>query len=260
MTQHTPPEQELWDRWLRDGDRQAAGSLVEHYMYLVSYHVERIAVHLPKNVQKEELKSLGMVGLYDAIRKFEIERELKFDTYASFRVRGAIIDGLRKEDWLPRSIREKAKQIERVSAELEQRYHRRPTSQEIADQSGMSSQEVETYTKDILFAHVLSIEEIPNDDSDQSNEGIGYVIPDESADMPEDQVQEKEMKIQLAEAIKQLNRNEQLVLSLFYHEELTLTEIGKVMGLTTSRISQIHKKCIFKLKHILQKSYDAVLK
>ncbi|WP_217585585.1 FliA/WhiG family RNA polymerase sigma factor [Lentibacillus saliphilus] len=259
MTKKTPLEHELWTRWLRDGDRHAAGSLIEHYMYLVSYHVERISVHLPKNVQKEDLQSFGMIGLYDAIRKFEIERELKFDTYASFRIRGAIIDGLRKEDWLPRTIREKAKKIEKVSRELEQRYQRQPTSSEIAKELGLTAHEVETHTKDVLFANVLSIEEKPKDGGNSYHEGIGYTIPDEDAASPEEYIQTEEMKKELAEHVKQLNNNEQLVLSLFYHQDLTLTEIGKVMGLTTSRISQIHKRAIFKLKDQLQKGYQLTL-
>src|SRR5690625_979963 len=114
-------EQTLWDKWLNNRDDYAANELVRKYMYLVSFHVERIAVNLPSNVKKDDLESLAFIGLFDALNKFEPERELKFDTYASFRIRGSIIDGLRKEDWLPRSLREKAKQIEDISHQLEQK-------------------------------------------------------------------------------------------------------------------------------------------
>ncbi|HLR07952.1 MAG TPA: FliA/WhiG family RNA polymerase sigma factor [Bacillota bacterium] len=252
-TSQSPLEQTLWEQWLHEKNRDAANQLVQNYMYLVNYHVERIAVHLPATVQKDDLYSYGLVGLFDALNKFDINRDLKFDTYASFRIRGAIMDGLRKEDWLPRSIREKTKQIETASEELEQRYQRPPTSAEIAKKLGMTEKEVESHIKDSLFAHLLSIEDKPKDQSGSHKEGIGYTIPDDASIQPDVFVQKKELKEELAAGIKQLNDNEQLVISLFYHEELTLTEIGHILNLTTSRISQIHRKAIFKLRQTLQK-------
>ncbi len=112
MTQPSNDEQRLWNSWIKDRDPQAGDLLIKKYKPLVSYHVQRIGAGLPKNVSRDDLVSLGMMGLFDALNKFDINRDLKFDTYASFRVRGAIIDGLRKEDWLPRSAREKAKKLE----------------------------------------------------------------------------------------------------------------------------------------------------
>ncbi|WP_255259802.1 sigma-70 family RNA polymerase sigma factor [Lentibacillus sp. CBA3610] len=132
-TNESPRVQSLWKQWLENNDQSAANELIDHYMYLVSFHVERISSNLPGNVSKDDLKSFGMMGLFDALTKFQHDRELKFDTYASFRIRGAIIDGLRKEDWLPRSIREKTKKVEVTSQELEQLYQREPTSDEIAE-------------------------------------------------------------------------------------------------------------------------------
>ncbi|MEN1966850.1 FliA/WhiG family RNA polymerase sigma factor [Lentibacillus sp. N15] len=253
ITNKSPQEQQIWDQWVKHHDHDAANALIQHYMYLVTFHVERIASHLPTSVSKDDIKSFGLIGLFDAIKKFDPNRDLKFDTYASFRVRGAIIDGLRREDWLPRSIRDKTKRIEKVSRELEQHLQRSPSSQEIADRLGIDAKEVETLVRDTLFANILSIEENPNDSSSDHKEGIGYIIPDEMSVIPDEQIVQSELYGELAKGIQSLNEKEQLVISLFYHKELTLTEIGEVLGLTTSRISQIHRKSIFKLRNTLQK-------
>lgn len=253
-TGKSPLEEQLWEKWLTNHDRAAANKLIENYMYQVIFHVERIASHLPKSVNKDDLKSFGLMGLYDALKKFEPSRDLKFDTYASFRIRGAIMDGLRKEDWLPRSIREKTKKIEHASEQLEQTHQRTPTSSEIATELNMTAQEVETHTKDSLFANILSIEEKTKSDFTDHKEGIGYSIADNDTSVsPDGHLLTKEVNKELATSIKSLNENEQMVISLFYNEELTLTEIGQVLELTTSRISQIHKKAIFKLRNTLVK-------
>lgn len=222
-------------------------------MYLVSFHVERIAVNIPHYVNKEELESFALMGLYDALKKFEPDRKLKFDTYASFRIRGSIIDGLRKEDWLPRLLREKSKQIEQITQELTQTLQRMPESNEIAEKMGITTEEVETIVSDSLFANVLSIDNQMNNDNDEAGEGIGYEIPDKSAMTPDDHLLNIELKEELVEGIKVLNDNEKNVISLFYQDELTMTEIGEVLDLTTSRISQIHKNAIFKLRKTLEK-------
>lgn len=253
MAEISPLVEKLWDDWLKSHDDQVANDLIANYMYLVNFHVERIASHLPQSVSKDDLKSFGLMGLYDAITKFESSRNLKFDTYASFRVRGAIMDGLRKEDWLPRSIREKTKKVEQTAQQLEQKLQRKPTSDEIGKKLGMSTSEVETIVKDSLFSNILSIEEKPHHIQNDQNEGIGYMIPDDEALLPDEHVLENEIKEELVKGINDLNKNEQMVISLFYNDELTFTEIGVVLGLTTSRISQIHKKAIFKLRKALSK-------
>jgi RNA polymerase sigma factor for flagellar operon FliA len=251
MTKRKVDVESFWNSWICNKDNKSANQLVEHYLYLVDYHAQRIAIHLPKNVSKDDIRSLGLYGLYDALQKFDITRDLKFDTYASFRIRGAIIDGLRKEDWLPRSTRDKAKKIERAIQELEQQNYREPTAKEVAKHLGVQAHEVESIIKDSLFANLLSIEEKPSKYQDDLNEGIGYNLPDDMQMSPEDSVVTEENYQELAESITKLNKNEQLVISLFYHEELTFTEIGHVLSLTTSRISQIHKQAIFKLRKVL---------
>lgn len=245
-------EQQLWKQWNENQNHGVLNDIISYYTYLVDYHSERIASHLPNNVSKDDIRSFGLLGLYDAVTKFESKRNLKFDTYASFRIKGAIIDGLRKEDWLPRSLREKTKKVERTAEQLEQQLQRKPTSREIGKQLDMSSDEVESVIKDSLFANVLSIDEKPTTGK-EFNEGIGYTIPDENTATPEEEIYQEELKLELIEGIKSLNEREQLVIDLFYHQEFTFTEIGQTLNLTTSRISQIHKKAIFKLKNILTK-------
>lgn len=244
-------EQVLWEEWLLDKNEESENKLIEHYKYLVSFHVDRIAVNLPISVHKDDLTSYAYIGLFDAIHKFEPDRDLKFDTYASFRIRGSIIDGLRKEDWLPRAQREKTKKVERATKVLEQQLQRSPTSEEIAEKLLITKEEVETLVKDMMFSNVLSIDQQIKNDDNTSQEGVGYTIPDDKSIQPDEIMVDSEIKKDLVEKIKRLNENEQLVISLFYDEELTMTEIGDVLSLTTSRISQIHKAAIFKLRNQL---------
>ena len=248
MTQPSNDEQKLWNSWINNRDPQAGDLLVKKYKPLVSYHVQRIGAGLPKNVSRDDLISLGMMGLFDALNKFDIKRDLKFDTYASFRVRGAIIDGLRKEDWLPRSAREKAKKLETQIERLEQKLMRHATPEELAEHMELPVEEVYQTVQEHFFSNVLSIHE--QQDQEES-EGKSFVIRDEHTKTPEQQVVRTELLGDLAENIKKLNEKEQLVLSLFYTEEMTLTEIGEMLELSTSRISQIHSKALFKLRRFL---------
>ncbi|WP_075980904.1 FliA/WhiG family RNA polymerase sigma factor [Bacillus massilinigeriensis] len=254
----TTEEQKIWENWIQSRDSEAGNLLVKKYMPLVNYHVQRISVTLPKNVSRDDIRSLGMMGLYDALEKFDPKRDLKFDTYASFRVRGAILDGLRKEDWLPRGTREKAKKIEATIEKLEQRFMRNVEVSEIATEMNLSEEEVYTTINEYYFANFVSMDDRTNDPEDK--EGHSYHIKDEKALDPQDKVVQDENIKDLASHISQLNDNEQLVLSLFYKEELTLTEIGQVLNLSTSRISQIHSKAIFKLRQSLQKVMNKVNK
>ncbi|RFU68882.1 FliA/WhiG family RNA polymerase sigma factor [Bacillus sp. V59.32b] len=251
MSQLTTGEEQLhWKNWIDCRDPQAGDILVKKYMPLVSYHVQRISVNLPKNVNRDDIRSLGMMGLFDALERFDPKRDLKFDTYASFRIRGAILDGLRKEDWLPRSAREKAKKIEAAIEELEQKHMRNVTPEEIAVYLHISEDEVYSALNENFFANVLSMDESPQEQEDK--EGTNFHVKDERAILPEDSLLKEELYEELSRVIGTLNEKEQLVLQLFYKEELTLTEIGQVMSLSTSRISQIHSRAIFKLRNTLQ--------
>ncbi|WP_212391088.1 FliA/WhiG family RNA polymerase sigma factor [Sporosarcina beigongshangi] len=242
-------EDTSWDLWIRTRDPEAGDILVQRYTPLVTYHVQRISSGLPRNVSRDDIMSLGLHGLFDALTKFDPSRDLKFDTYASFRIRGTIIDGLRKEDWLPRSSREKSKKLEDEITKLEQKLLRHATPEEIASHMGMSVDDVYQTVHEHYFSNVLSIDEKVNDDDD---EGLkSFVIKDQETKTPEQRTLMTELVGDLITKINELNKNEQLVLNLFYTEEMTLTEIGEILSLSTSRISQIHSKALFKLRKLL---------
>ncbi|WP_066173084.1 FliA/WhiG family RNA polymerase sigma factor [Bacillus marinisedimentorum] len=245
-------DQYYWQSWISQRDSHAGDYLVRLYMPLVQYHVQRIATGLPKNIHRDDLKSYGMLGLYDALHKFDPDRDLKFDTYASFRIRGAILDGLRKDDWMPRSLRDKLKKIEAAQERLEQKHMRDVSPAEIANEAGMAREEVYEAVREGFAANILSIDESPPDDESGTEQG-SYTLRDDKVPTPEEEALKEELYKDLSGVISRLNEKEQLVVSLFYQEELTLTEIGDVLGLSTSRISQIHSKALFRLKTLLMK-------
>lgn len=242
-------EAEYWNRWMLDRDPDAGNMLVEKYTPLVTYHVQRISAGLPRSVSRDDIMSLGLQGLFDALTKFDTGRDLKFDTYASFRIRGTIIDGLRKEDWLSRSSRERTKRLQLESEKLEQKLMRHVTPEEIAEQMEIPVEEVYQTMHEQYFSNVLSIDEKIQDD--ESDDQQSFIIQDDEERTPEQKMIMNELLEDLTRQIQELNANEQLVLSLFYTEELTLTEIGGVLNLSTSRISQIHSRALFKLRKLL---------
>lgn len=241
-------EAEYWERWMLNRDPDAGNLLVEKYKPLVTYHVQRICAGLPNNIARDDIMSLGLQGLFDALTKFEPKRDLKFDTYASFRIRGTIIDGLRKEDWLSRASRDKTKKLQQEIDRLEQKLIRHVTPEEIASHLNMTVDEVYQTMHEHYFSNILSLDEKIQDDD---NEEQPFAIKDHREKTPEEDLVFGELLGDLTDKIKKLNDNEQLVLSLFYKEELTLTEIGEVLSLSTSRISQIHSRALFKLRKLL---------
>ncbi len=242
-------EAACWDRWVRDRDPEAGNMLVKKYTPLVTYHVQRISSGLPQNVSRDDIMSLGLQGLFDALTKFDPGRDLKFDTYASFRIRGTIIDGLRKEDWLSRSSREKSKRLKQEIEKLEQTQMRHVTPEEIAKHMGVTVDEIYQTMHEQYFSNILSIDQKLQDDEEESDQS--FVLKDDDTKTPEQKTMMNELMGDLTEKIKELNDNEQLVLNLFYSEGLTLTEIGTVLNLSTSRISQIHSRALFKLRKLL---------
>ncbi|QQK80236.1 FliA/WhiG family RNA polymerase sigma factor [Salicibibacter cibi] len=240
-----------WARWINEKDEQAAEEILTAHAPLVDYHVQRIGATLPTNVDREDLRSQGLVGLYDALLKFDHRRDLKFYTYASFRVRGAIIDSLRKEDWLPRSSREKAKMIEDTTEKLEQQKGRYVTEHEVADTLQLSIEDVLKTTAENYMAQLLSIDQAPEDENREDTHPL--MVQDPQTPTPHEEAEKNETKKQLQHLISTLPEKEKLVLSLFYHEDLTLTEIGHILRLSTSRISQLHARALFRLKQAFQK-------
>ncbi|MFC4811264.1 FliA/WhiG family RNA polymerase sigma factor [Paenibacillus sp. GCM10023250] len=247
---------EIWRKWKEDGDIEAKKRLIEQYLSLVDYVSNRMAIGLPKNVSKDDLASNGVMGLIDAIEKFDYRRGLQFETYASWRIRGAIIDGLRQGDWVPRSVREKAKRIEEAYQILEQQYMRSVEDAEISGYLNVTVKEFGVMLQEIAVTTVCSLEDPIRDEESETRLSL---LVDEKAKNPDYKVHEFFLKESLIRGIDRLTEKERTVISLFYYEELSLSEIAEVMSLSPSRISQLHSKAILRLRGALEKQKDQLM-
>ncbi|ANE47561.1 RNA polymerase sigma factor SigD [Paenibacillus swuensis] len=236
---------ELWKLWKEQGDLEAKKAIIEQYLPLVDYVSNRLAVGLPKNVSKDDLGSFGVMGLMDATEKFDYERGLQFETYASWRIRGAMIDGLRQGDWVPRSVREKAKKVEEAYQRLEQEHLRSVTDEEISDYLDVSEKDFQHMLQEISITTLCSLEDPIGDEESETRLSM---LVDEKARNPEYKVNEFFLKESLVKAIERLTEKERIVVSLLYYEDLSLSEIAEVMSLSPSRISQLHSKAILRLR------------
>ncbi|MFC5702108.1 FliA/WhiG family RNA polymerase sigma factor [Cohnella faecalis] len=248
--------QELWKSWKKDGNPDSRKRLIEHYLPLVEYVSSRMAVGLPKNVTKDDLASNGAMGLIDAIEKFDYERGLQFETYASWRIRGAIIDGLRQGDWVPRSVRDKAKKMEDAYAVLEQRHLRSATDEEVCSYLNINEKEFQQMLQEVAVAAVCSLEDPIREEESETRLSL---LVDDKAPSPESKVHETYLKDTLVFGIGKLTEKERTVVSLFYYEDLSLSEIAEVMSLSPSRISQLHSKAILRLRGALAKQKEQLL-
>ncbi|MCA1064550.1 FliA/WhiG family RNA polymerase sigma factor (plasmid) [Rossellomorea sp. AcN35-11] len=237
-----------WKKWNETRDYEASDVIVRQYKPLVDYHVNRILTTLPKTIHQDDIESLGMAGLYEALLKYDPSRNIKFETYASQRIRGTILDGLRKEDRMSRVYRARYKKIQETFIQLEQKHQREVGIDEVAAKLGMSSQEVQDVLTDQLTSELISMDE--NVQGIDNNATYIDTIQDDSI-TPEEEVIKNDLILQMADKIKKLDDREQKILSLFYQEELTLTEIGKVVGLSKGRVSQVHSQALSKLKRML---------
>lgn len=240
---------ELWREYKATGSRVARDRLVVHYSPLVKYVAGRVAVGLPQSIDQADLVSYGIFGLMDAIDKFDVERQIKFETYAITRIKGAIIDELRAIDWVPRSVRAKARSVETAFARLEARLARTPTDSEVAAEMGVSEKELQDIYNQVSFVGLVALDEVLSG-GERGGEGgttLGETIPDKG-DGPAGAYEVEEMKQILAGAINRLGEREKIVLTLYYYEGLTLAEIGQVLGVTESRVCQIHTKSILQLR------------
>jgi len=245
-------EFDKWVSWKEEGDREAEVELITRYLPLVTKVANRLAIGLPNNVDKDDLISYGRFGLLDALSKFDHNRGLQFETYAMWRIRGAIIDGLRENDWIPRTVRDKAKKIEEAYTKLEQEYLRNPTDQEVSHYLGITEKELQQVFYDTSLATMVSIDEAVGDEDEQKTARHSYIV-DEITPRPENVAEISSLKLVLTQTIDKLPEKERLVVSLFYFEELSLSEIAEVMNLSPSRISQIHSKALFRLRSSLTK-------
>ncbi len=244
----------VWSEYNKNRSPEIREKLILEYAYLVKYAASRVSAHIGTYVEFEDLISYGIFGLIDAIDKFDADKNVKFETYAALRIRGAIIDNIRKMDWVPRSMRNRSKVLEQSISDFEMKNGRSPTEDELAQNLKISVEEVRELIKKSNISSLLSLDDYLEQNHEKVNEGlIGSKI-----DTPEQQLENKELKKMLAEGIKSLSEKQRQVITLYYYEELTLKEISKILGVSESRVSQIHSNAVRNLKMKLGKN-DGVL-
>jgi len=241
-------EQELWIHYKKSRDPEIRDKFVRQYAPLVKYVAGKVAIGMPHNVEFDDLVGFGVFGLFDAIEKFDPEKHVKFKTYAVTRIRGAIFDELRSIDWVPRSVRQKTREIEEVINKLESNLGRSASDKEIAKEMGVSTQEFQKVMLKISGTSILSLNDIWYTGEENDSVSIVESIESPHSLNPDTIVEKEEIKRVIVEAISELPEKEKKVLVLYYYEDLTLKEIGQVLEVTESRISQLHTKAIMRLR------------
>ena len=241
-------ERDLWRRYRSTKDLEVREFFVEQYSALVKYVAGKIAIGMPQNVEFDDLVSYGSFGLLDAIEKFDPEREIKFKTYAMTRIRGAVFDELRSIDWIPRSIRQKAKQVEETISMLENKLGHTVEDEDIAQEMNLSVEELHSLLTKISGTSMISLNDIWYMGEDNGEMSFIETLESSSNLNPDTLIEKEEVKGVIVEAIQNLPDKEKKVIVLYYYEDLTLKEIGEVLDVTESRISQMHTKAIMRLR------------
>jgi len=239
---------DLWTQFKDTGDAKAREGLILHYSPLVKFVAGRMGVGLPRNVEQADLVSYGIFGLIDAIDKFDLERGFKFETYAVNRIKGAILDELRALDWVPRSVRARAREIQRSLAEMEHNLKRSVSDEELAVHMNLPVETLQDQLAEISTLGLVALDELLNT-SERDSASVGDLLPDPRAADPVAEFETDETRRALADAINRLNERDRLVVTLYYYEGLTLAEIGDVLGVTESRVCQIHTKSVMSLRN-----------
>lgn len=250
----------LWAQYKENEQMEARDELIIHYARIVKYVANRLAINLSSVVEKDELISYGIEGLIDAIEKFDHHRNIKFETYAITRIRGAMIDGLRSMDWVPVSVRQKSKELEKIYAQLESRLGRAATDVEVATELGINSDNLAAMLKEIAATTIISLDDfLPGDEGEEKKKRIVDMLEDNRSTDALEMVELSEVKDVLSNSISRLPDNEKTVIYFYYYEGLTLKEIGAVLSLSESRISQLHTKAILRLRGGLSKKKYLVI-
>jgi RNA polymerase sigma factor for flagellar operon FliA len=248
---------ELWREFKATKEERLRERLILHYSPLVKYVAGRVGVGLPPNIEQADLVSYGIFGLIDAIEKFDLDRAIKFETYAISRIKGAIIDELRAIDWIPRSVRYKAREVEKAYAALEAKLHRSPTEAEVAAELGIKLEDLHTIFSQVSFVNVVALDELMSAGQERGDKlSLVDTLEDTKAEDPVQAFESEETKYLLAKAINTLPEREKIVVTLYYYEGLTLAEIGQVLGVTESRICQMHTKAVLQLRGKLADQRD----
>jgi len=245
----------LWKEYKEHGSLVARDKLLAEYTPFVRYTAQRMAINLPNNVQIGDLIGAGVMGLIKAVESFDSNRDIKFETYATHKIRGAILDDLREQDWIPRSIRQKSRMLKNAYVKLEKEFGRTPYDSEVAEHLKLEPTEFEELLCEVAPVTIISLNEVINDgggDAEAREITLIETIEDKNMENPLDKLGFEDAKKILAEALLDLPENERHVIALYHYEELTLKEIGVAMNLTEGRVSQIHSKAMLKLKAKLQ--------
>jgi len=244
-------EKDLWARFKQRGDAAARDDLVVKYMGVVRFVAGRMAMHIPSTVDLDDLIGWGVLGLLDAIEKFDPAQDIKFSTYATIRIRGAILDEIRSLDWAPRSLRAMARKIGGARDKLRHERGVDPSADDIADEIGATAEQVDECLAQVQTAQVLALDDyLPSEDRDEARRL--NLIEDVGAKSPETEAQGRERQAKLVEAIVELPDQQQKVLNLYYYEELTLKEIGAVLEVTESRVCQVHSAALKRLREAVR--------
>lgn len=235
---------------------KARAEYVEKYSPLIKYIADRLAVRLPNHISRDDLVSSGILGLIDAIDKFDADRNIKFKTYAEFRVKGAMLDELRSMDWVPRSVRRKSNQLDKASKELEQELGRPATDEETAESLGISMEKYHRLLDDVKSVSILNIDFFNIDLRKTGRDDIFDLLNDDPNQDPLTALNMSEARGVVAETIDSLPEKERLVISMYYYDELTMKEIGQVLEYTESRISQLHTKAVLRLRTRLNDYFE----
>jgi RNA polymerase sigma factor for flagellar operon FliA len=248
------PVDELWTEFKSTGSARARDELIVHYAPLVKYVAARVAIGLPNNVDQEDLASAGILGLMEAVNKFEPDRGFKFESYAAARIRGAIIDDLRSLDWVPRSVRSQARKVEEALSKLQDKLGRTPTDEEVAEEMDVTVRKLRSIYAKVSTILFVSLDRLMSV-GDKGDSGMSLVdtLVDTKAEDPLASVEEKEMKQFLVKSIASLPERERTAITLYYYEGLSLAEISQVVGVSQARISQMNAKSVMTFRSLLNK-------
>ena len=248
-------KQKLWETYRKSPTPEMREQIILEYAPLVKVVAGRLSMYLGYNVEYEDLVSYGIFGLIDAIDKFDMQKDVKFETYASLRIRGAILDQIRKMDWIPRTVRQKQKKIDEAIRNIEMRTGKNATDEEIAGELGLDKEELTEWQSRLKITNVVSLNEF----LEQGQEPVMDARNNSHFSQPEDVVSERELKQVLEEALEVLTEKEKKVILLYYYEDLTLKEISKVLEVSESRVSQLHTKALLKMRGKMGKYMDILV-
>ena len=245
----------LWQEYMQTGKSEIREQLIAEYAQLVKLVAGRLSMYLGYNVEYDDLVGYGIFGLIDAIDKFDYSKNVKFESYASLRIRGAILDQIRKMDWLPRSIRQKQKKIDAAMSKIETEKGHVATDEEIAEELEITVDELNRWQEKTKASNLISLDEYTETGSEAKIESVTNT----HFDQPEEVLEKEELKIKLTEAINSLTEKERNVITLYYYEEMTLKEISLVLNVSESRVSQLHTKALGRMRKTLGEYLDIIL-